>query len=58
MNTYSKRATNVRVRQGGLEYVPDALAGARPRVLAELGPVGYDEVLEAVGARSSQLLVV
>ena len=40
------------------EDLGESGARFRPRVLAELGAVGDDEVLEAVGARARQLLVV
>uniref|UniRef100_A0A6B0V983 Putative secreted protein n=1 Tax=Ixodes ricinus TaxID=34613 RepID=A0A6B0V983_IXORI len=44
--------------QGGLKDVQHALAGLVPRLGAELGPVGDHQVLQAVGARTRQLLVV
>ena len=43
---------------GGLEDVQHAGAGVVPHLGGELGTIGDDQVLQAVGARPRQLLIV
>ena len=46
------------MRNGGLEDVQHAGAGVVPHLGGELGTIGDDQVLQAVGARPCQLLIV
>ena len=46
------------VWNGGLEDVQHAGAGVVPHLGGELGTIGDDQVLQAVGARPRQLLIV
>ena len=43
---------------GGREYVPDASTRPLPHFRGELGTIGNHEVLQAVGTRPRELLVI
>ena len=46
------------MRNSGLEDVQHAGAGVVPHLGGELGAIGDDQVLQAVGARPCQLLII